>query len=264
MKKSLQHIFLVAIVLVIGLAACNKDITYVASPVTSSASTYIKFLHVSPSIATITGQTDNITLLNYNWSSMSFLKLTGTPLSYEKYFPTTTNGYLATKGGLQTFKFSLAAVSQKDSAELFLKTLQADAGKYYSFIITDSVKSTNSSKAMFLQDDLLSLTNDFIGLRFVHAIWNDTAAKTIDIYSTRNAAVIFSGKAAGSASAFTQLNYYSTSDTLIVKRAGTQFELARLNGFIPTPGRNYTLVYKGNGDVTTATLKPRSLFLYGH
>jgi hypothetical protein len=155
-------------------------------------------------------------------------------------------------------------VNQKDSLELFLKQVQADAGKYYSFIITDSIKSASLSKAMFLQDDLLTLGSTQIGMRFVHAIWNDTAAKNVDIFSVRNNATIFSGRSAGSASTFAPLNYFTTSDTLIVRRAGTSFALATLNSVAFTPGRNYTLVYKGNGAVTTTTAKPRSLLIYGH
>ncbi|MSP07865.1 MAG: DUF4397 domain-containing protein [Chitinophagaceae bacterium] len=264
MKKSLQHIFFGSLVLVIGLVACNKDTTYIADPVTLSSSAYIKFLHVSPSLATITGQADNVTLLNLDLKSNTYSKLTGTPLAYERYFPTTTNVYAAVTAGLKTIKFSLAAISQKDSLELFLKQVQADAGKYYSFIITDSIKSASLSKAMFLQDDILTLGSTQIGMRFVHAIWNDTAAKNVDIFSIRNNATIFSARGAGSASTFTPLNYFTTSDTLIVRRAGTTFALASLNGVGFTPGRNYTLVYKGNGAVTTATAKPRSLLIYGH
>jgi hypothetical protein len=264
MKKSLQHIIFGALVLFVGLVACNKDTTYVADPVTLSSSAYIKFLHVSPSLATITGQADNVTLLNLDLKSNTYSKLTGTPLAYERYFPTTTNVYAAVTAGLKTIKFSLAAISQKDSLELFLKQVQADAGKYYSFIITDSIKSASLSKAMFLQDDILTLGSSQIGMRFVHAIWNDTAAKNVDIFSIRNNATIFSGRSAGSASSFAPLNYFTTNDTLIVRRAGTTFALASLNGVGFTPGRNYTLVYKGNGAVTTATAKPRSLFVYGH
>ena len=87
MKKSLQHIIFGAFILVVGLAACNKDTTYVADPVTSSSSAYIKFLHVSPSLATITGQADNVTLLNLDLKSNTYSKITGTPLAYERYFP---------------------------------------------------------------------------------------------------------------------------------------------------------------------------------
>ena len=264
MKKSLQHIFFGSLVLVIGLVACNKDITYVAEPVSSSSNAYIKFLHLSPSLATITGQADNVTLLNLDLKSNTYSKITGTPLAYERYFPTTTNAYATIPTGLQTIKFSLAAVKQKDSIELFLKKVQIDAGKYYSFIITDSVKSQTNSKAMFLQDDLLTLGASQIGMRFVHAIWNDTAAKNIDIFSRRNNATIFSARSAGSATTFIPLNYFTTNDTLIVRRAGTTFALASLNGVGFTPGRNYTIVYKGNGAVTTTTAKPRSLLIYGH
>ena len=264
MKKSLQHIIFGALILVVGLVACNKETTYVADPVTSSSSAYIKFLHVSPSLATITGQADNVTLLNLDLKSNTYSKITGTPLAYERYFPTTTNAYATIPTGLQTIKFSLAAVKQKDSLELFLKKVQIDAGKYYSFIITDSVKSQTNSKAMFLQDDLLTLGASQIGMRFVHAIWNDTAAKNIDIFSRRNNATIFSARSAGSATTFIPLNYFTTSDTLIVRRAGTAFALATLNSVTLTPGRNYTLVYKGNGAVTASTAKPRSLLIYGH
>lgn len=264
MKKSLQHILLGSMVIILGLVACNKETTYLADPVIANTNAFVKFLHVSPSLATITAQADNITVLRYDWKSMTYDKLTGTPLAYEKYFPTTTNAYTSMTSGPQTFKFSLAAINQKDSVELFLKTVQADAGKYYSFIITDSVKSSSISKSMFLLDEVLALGSTQIGMRFVHAIWNDTAAKTVDLFSIRNNATIFAAKGAGSASAFIPLNYNTTSDTLIVRRAGTTFELARLNGVGFTPGRNYTLVYKGNGAVTLSTGKPRSLLIYGH
>ena len=264
MKKSLQHIIFGALALFVGLVACNKETTYIADPVSSRSDAFIKFLHVSPTLATITGQADNITLLNLDLKSNTYSKITGTPLAYEKYFPTTTNAYATIPTGMQTIKFSLAAVSQKDSMELFLKKVQIDAGKYYSFIITDSIKSETNSKAMFLQDDLLTLGASQIGMRFVHAIWNDTAAKNVDIFSVRNNANIFSARSAGTASTFTPLNYFTTSDTLIVRRAGTTFALATMNSATFTPGRNYTLVYKGNGAVTTTTAKPRSLFIYGH
>jgi hypothetical protein len=264
MKKSLQHILLGAFMLVIGLVACSKETEYLAEPVSTSTNAFVKIVHEAPNLATITGQTDNITVSRFNWSTMIYDKLTGTPITYDKTFPTTTNVYLSMPSGPQTFKFSLAAVSQKDSAELFLKSFQTDPGKYYSFIVTDSVKASSASKAIFLQDDILPLDVSQIGLRFVHAIWNDTAASTVDIFSARNNRVIFSAKGAGSASTFTAFNYFTTSDTLIVRRAGTTNELARLNTFVPTPGRNYTVVYKGNGTVTSSTGKPRSLMVYGH
>ena len=264
MKKSLQHILLGAFMLVIGLVACNKDTVYLAEPVSTSTNANVKFVHEAPNLATITGQIDNITVSRMNWSTLAFDKLTGTPIAYDKTFPTTTNAYLSMPSGPQTFKFSLAAVSQKDSAELFLKSFQTDPGKYYSFIMTDSVRASSASKAIFLQDDLLSLDVSQIGMRFVHAIWNDTAASTVDIFSTRNNRVIFAAKGAGSASNFSALNYYSTNDTLIVRRAGTVNELARMSGVGFTPGRNYTLVYKGNGTVTASSGKPRSLMVYGH
>lgn len=264
MKKSLQHILLGACMLVIGLVACNKDTEYLAQPVITGTNSFVKFVHEAPNLATITGQTDNITVSRFNWTTLIYDKLTGTPITYDKTFPTTTNVYLSMPSGPQTFKFSLAAVSQKDSAELFLKSFQTDPGKYYSVIMTDSVKAATASKAIFLQDDILPLDVSQIGLRFVHAIWNDTAASTVDIFSARNNRVIFSAKGAGSASTFSAFNYFTTSDTLIVRRAGTTNELARLNTFVPTPGRNYTVVYKGNGTVTSSTGKPRSLMVYGH
>ena len=96
------------------------------------------------------------------------------------------------------------------------------------------------------------------------SVETNTAAKNIDIFSRRNNATIFSTRSAGSATTFIPLNYFTTSDTLIVRRAGTTFALATFNGATFTPGRNYTLVYKGNGAVTTSTAKPRSLLIYGH
>ena len=102
-----------------------------------------------------------------------------------------------------------------------------------------------------------------IGLRFVHAILNDTAGKTVDLYSVKNAANIYENVGATAATGFEKKPQYS-NDTLIVRRAGTNFELARINGLSTLPGRSYSLVYRGNGKVTTSTAKPRGLVVYGH
>ena len=94
----------------------------------------------------------------------------------------------------------------------------------------------------------------------IHAVLNDTLGKNVDVYSTRLNANIFSNIAPGTTTAFVSEPYNFVSDTIIVKRAGINFELARIST-VATPiqrQRAYTLIYKGNAANTTAP-KGRSL-----
>ncbi len=259
MKKIFQNNFLTAVAVLFLFAACNKDVTYLANPVSSDNNAFVKIVHASPNFATVWGYADNINV--YNAQSTTVAKINGTTLAYDKYFPTTTNPYFAIAAGRQDFKFCIGGVFLADSINFYNASADLTAGGHYTYVVTDNLKT---SGGILLSDAIPALDTKTYGLRFVHAITNDTAGKTIDIFSTRNNAVIFTGQAAVSSTDFLTLNYTTTSDTLIVRRAGTTFELARVNGFVPTPGRSYTMLYRGNGAVTLSTGKPRGVIMYAN
>lgn len=259
MRKILQHKFLTAAVLLVFLSACSKKVEYIAEPNSADGKAYIKLLHVAPNFTTLTGLTDKVSVF-YTAPTGMYTKITGTTLAYDSYFPTTTNTYVALDPGTHTLRFSIGGVVLADSINFYNTQVQLEAGKKYSYFLTDNIKSN----AMFLADNVPAVDTNSIALRFVHAILNDTAGKAVDVYSKRNNAVIFSSRNAATSSDFATFAYTSVSDTLVVRRAGTSFALATLNGFSSTKGRSYSIVYKGNGAVTTTTAKPRSLAVYGH
>jgi hypothetical protein len=259
MKKIVQYKFLAAFALVALLAACNKNVEYLAEPVkVNEDMAYLKVIHVAPNFTTLTTLTDKVSVF-YTAKNGMYTKINGTTLAYDNMFPTTTTAYAAIISGLVPVRFSIGGVVLADSINFYKTSLTLRPGKKYSYFITDNV----TSSAMFFEDDVPVLGQDQIGLRFVHTILNDTAGKTVDLYSVKNAANIYENVGATAATGFEKKPQYS-NDTLIVRRAGTNFELARINGLTTIPGRSYSLVYRGNGKVTTSTAKPRGLVVYGH
>ncbi len=259
MKKIVQYKLLAAFAIVAIFAACNKDVEYIAEPVSVSEDmAYIKVLHVAPNFTALTTLSDKVSVF-YTAANGGYTKINGTTLAYDNMFPTANNTYSAIRSGLVPIRFSLGGVVLADSINFLSTSLTLRANKKYSYFMTDNV----TSSAMFFEDDVPVLGQDQISFRFVHAILNDTAGKNVDLYSVKNAGNIYENVGATAATGFEKKPYY-TNDTLIVRRSGTNFELARINGLSTVPGRSYSLVYRGNGKVTTSTAKPRGLVVYGH
>ena len=259
MKKIAQYKFLAAFALVALLAACNKDVEFVAEPVmVKEDMAYLKVIHVAPNFTTLTTLADKVSVF-YTAENGMYTKINGTTLAYDNMFPTVTTAYVAINSGLIPIRFSIGGVVLADSINFYKTSLTILPGKKYSYFMTDNV----TSSAMFFEDDVPVLGQDQISFRFVHTILNDTAGKNVDLYSVKNAGNIYENVGATAATGFEKKPYY-TNDTLIVRRAGTSFELARINGLATVPGRSYSLVYRGNGKVTTSTAKPRGLVVYGH
>jgi len=132
-------------------------------------------------------------------------------------------------------------------------------------MIIDSIMSLRNSSQIFVRDSIVQPPPGYYNLRFIHAVWNDTAGKGIDIWSTRNNRYIFSNLKPGAISTFSQWPYNALlNDTLYVRRTGSPtVTLATLNGASFSNQRTYTLYYKGDGNLTTGT-KARSLAIYVH
>jgi hypothetical protein len=138
----------------------------------------------------------------------------------------------------------------------FNKVLEPNA--YYSYIITDSLISSNESKQIWIKDNFTLTDTTHFTLRLIDAVINDAA--NIDVYSIRNASNIFSNISPTAVTPFNTFNYTLLSDTLIVRTAGTLTEIGRLNGVIFNRGRPYTILYKGQHGITGTKSKVLTSF----
>jgi Domain of unknown function (DUF4397) len=253
MKKNISLIIIFSIAGLIW--SCAKKIDLVDPVSGTDGLAFIKVADFSPAFSQVVNGRDSFNVyINGN-------KVNGPFLTYGSFFPSTTNPYLGVPAGPQSIRITVNGVLTPDSITLatFNKTLAA--GAYYSFILTDSLLKTDESKQIFVQDNFTPADLEHFSLRFIHAILNDTLGKNVDIYSTRYAANIFSDISTGTTTAFTTQAYTLLTDTLIVRRPGILYELARLNTVSFNRQRAYTLVYKGQPASTTGT-KARSLTTY--
>lgn len=241
------------------LWSCSKQTTLenVAVTTNPTGTAFIKIVHFSPAFRLATAKSDSINIF------VNDTKLNGSFLTFGSMFPSTTNLYASVPAGITALKLTTSGVNTPDSIAVVTMSKTLEAGKYYSLIITDSVLSTSATKQIFTQDNFVISDTTKFTMRFVHAILNDTAGKNIDVYSTRVAANIFTNVSPGTVTDFTVQPYNFVTDTLIVRRAGGTFELARLSTATNPLARQraYTLLYKGTPSTTTAP-KGRALVTY--
>ncbi len=260
MKK---NIYLLLILTSMGslLWSCSKQATDgIATKTSIEGSAFIKIAHFSPAFRLAVNGSDSFNVY------VNGMKLNGAFLTYGSLFPSVTNMYAAVPAGNNIIRLTMNGVLTPDSLMIATYTKSLVAGKYYSFIITDSLKSTSNSKQIFVEDNFMFSDTTTFTMRFVNAIMNDTAGKNVDVYSTRRASNIFYNISPGTVSEFVPQPYNFVTDTLIVRRAGSMFELARLSTASNPLGRNraYTLVYKGLPGVLTTGTKGRSLVTFAN
>ena len=261
MKKILSYTTLTAAVL-ITFIACKKQADIVAPFATTDDQAFVRVIHASPFFRQVFNAPDSFNIFVNN------AKVNGPLITYAGLFPTsgTAFGYIAVPQGLVNIKLTVAGTVNTDSIPLTLFTKIFTKGQYYSIIVTDNFKSATDSSKIILQDTYTKPGNGNYSVRFVHAVLNDTAGLNIDVFSARRNANIFNAIKPGQIVNFQTFPYNSqVSDTFYVRRAGT---LQNLAISIATPGflgnqRVYTLIYRGNGDLTTGT-KARVLFPYLH
>ncbi len=256
MKKN-NSIILMATCIAGLLSSCSRELDHVAPTAGTDGLAFIKIAQFSPSFRQVLNGRDSFNVY------VNGTKLNGTFLTYGSYFPSTTNLYAAVPAGPQSIKITVNGITTPDSMTLATVTKTLTGGSYYSFIMTDSLLNANESKQIFVTDNFVRTDTTHYTVRFVHAILNDTVGKNIDVYSPRLGANMFSNVSPGTVSAFVTEPYTLLTDTLIVRRAGGTFELARLPAVVFARERAYTLVYKGQPGATTGT-KPRSLGIYNN
>lgn len=253
MKKYITSLILLTCT--IGLIwSCSKKIENIALVTPTDGYAFIKFGQYSPNFRTIVNGRDSFNIY------VNEKKINGAFLTFNSIFPGTSNLYAAVPAGIQTIRMTVNGVNTPDSVSLFAYSKNLVAGKYYSLFVTDSMTSLIESKQMFLTDNFARTDTLHYTIRLVHTIFNDLGGN-IDIYSNRLAANMFSNISPGTTTSFASQPYTLALDTLILRRAGTLTELARLNGAVLARERAYTLVYKGNASATTGT-KARALSLF--
>ena len=237
--------------------ACTKETKYDAVTFSPAGSAFIKVLDYAPSFRQVTSNRDSFNIFVNN------IKINGSFLTYNSAYPNGVNDtYAAVPPGTQSIRLSVNGVVTPDSITIATFSKTINAGEYYTLILTDSLLNNLNATQIWVKDNPVLTDTGHFTLRFIHAVLNDTAGKNVDIYSSRYLVNIFSNVAPAATTPFTPFAYTTLSDTLIVRRAGTLNELARLNSASFTRQRAYTLVYKGNGNLTSATTKGRNLSIH--
>jgi hypothetical protein len=269
MKKNKYFLPLLAVAsLGVLIAACEKK-DGIASPelVTAGAKSdmaHVKVVHAAPNFRDRIGVPDSLDIY------LNGIKInSGSNFTYGNAFPanpTAPNSavgtYAAVRAGAVNVRVVRRGASIFDSATVAnIPTILA-AGGYYSFIITDSVRNLRDSSRIFVRDNFPIPNPGRYALRLIHAA-ADSADRRIDIWSSRRNNYLYNNIPSGFVGSFIIQPQFSVADTLIVRRAGTMTELARINNIIFTDQRVYTLLYRGKEGLTSGT-KARSLIYYLH
>jgi hypothetical protein len=277
MKHTLYSIM--AAFLVLGSFSCKKkaDLAAAIEPVNTSKS-YLKVIHSSPSFRLIHNQPDTFNVFVNNQ------KINATTLSYDGIFPfsvnSTTNSFTATyaavEPGASNIRLALPGKANPDSLTIFSLDKTLEGGKFYTLMITDSIKMERDSSKIFVQDlfNQLPVRSGYFNFRFINAAMNDTAGKTVNVFSYARNASIFTNVKPGTITGFSQLGFNITvPDTFYIRRflgtgvkdTGQIFAKIFFNSAVAGGGnpdqRSYTLYYKGNANIATGA-KARSVAAY--
>ena len=254
--------------------SCKKNQNKVADySITDSTLAHIKIIDASDSFRKVTkGMPDSFNVYVNGERVTSSTSAPAVPsMTFGAIFPglaSAGSAYLTVSPGSASIRLSYDGVVNADSVTILSLTKTLVPGGYYTFMITDSLLSTRDSNRIFVRDYYKTPVPGYVNLRFINAVINDTAGKTVDLWSyARNAAVLTKIKP-DSVTSFQSLGINSgVSDTFYVRRTGTTLNLAKL--LFPPVGqtasqRTYTLFYYGDGNLTGTAKKARTLGYYNH
>ncbi len=261
MFKRSNLLFIISVAIAGVLAGCDKELQEdVPATLTGEGYSYIRVIHASPTFRSVVTTPGIQTRDSFNLY-VSGAKVNSSFLTYNSMFPGQTTGYIAVTSGLHYFRLTLNGVKTADSATLHTFQKVLEPGQRYSYILTDSIRSSNENRQMLLKDNFNNPVPGNYAVRFVHAVMNDTVGKTVDVYSFRRKANIFTNIKIGDATGFVEYGPSGT-DTLSVRRNGTTWELTRLNSIPFASGRVYTVIYRGLTSPLPANTRPRGAVYY--
>ncbi|MCU0403522.1 MAG: DUF4397 domain-containing protein [Chitinophagaceae bacterium] len=238
------------------LWSCEKE-KEIQAPWETAGSTsekaHLRIIHASPNFRAVTGRPDSIHVF------VNTAKVNGARMSFGSAFPATTpNSYIALPAGLSNIKISVGGLVNYDSIPITSITTTMDAGRYYSLVITDSIMNgSRDSAKMFMRDDVPNLFQGRTSFRFINCMVDTgaTATQRVDVWSSRRNNYLYTNVATGTISSFSNQPFINLGDTLIVRRAGTTTEIARLNNIIFGDTRVYTMFLRGQVNVTGTKAK---------
>jgi hypothetical protein len=256
----LNKTMLVVLAVSLGFLACEKKREIVAPwDETGSDGNFaqLRIVHASPNFRALTGQADSINIF------VNGSKINGARLTYGGAFPAVSpTTYAAVPFGAVQIKVSVGGLVNLDSIGVATINANFTRGERYSFIITDSLlNASRDSARMLVRDSFPTPLNGRTWLRMVNALVDTATDKRVDVWSTRRNNNLFTNVQPGSVGAFTNQPFINFPDTLIVRRAGTATELARLQNITFANQRVYTIFLRGDVIVPSGA-KARTLTWY--
>ena len=250
-------IFIVAVIGILVINSCYKrdeSITVLQLNAGNDLA-YLKFINTytaaSPSAASpAAGPSVNIFVNN--------VKINAAALSYAGSFPLSPL-YAGITPGLGTnIKVVLNRTSGTALPSDTISNFNYDLGanSYTTFYITDTTPNPTPYNPFIVPIAEL-VTNAPVGFfraRFVNLI---PSTDTLEVFSKRLNAVIFSGQLYKNGTPMVELPTFTVSDTFQLRKVSAPATvLASINGFFPTSARVYTVYCTGN---ITGTPKARAL-----
>ena len=216
------------------LAACEKETKlYLSEQTDLSGKAFIK----------VYSATLNATR---NYVYVDNKPLTGAGIAYGGLFPSVSY-YATINAGSRSLEIKDTLLTTTQTPVKFSSTF--DAGSNYTIFTYDT---TTAAKQLVVKDNIDVPKDTTARIRFANFIFARIAVPAVDIFSIKRQANIFSNVATNTVTGF--IPYASDiADTLFVRAAGTTTNLTQLNGILPREKRSYTVVFRGNYQVTSGT-----------
>ena len=195
-----------------------------------------------------------------NYVYVDNVPLTGVPIDFGSFFPSSSTGSSVAAGSKQFLIKDTIRTSVQPQLS-FTPTLTAKSA--YTIFMYDTfttIKQKTVETKIQIPDDTSAR------VRFANFVYHPSAIAGIDIYSTRRKANVASNLMPTDVTDF--MPYASaTNDTLFVTEAGNPSNrLDTLRPFNPTPKRSYTLVFQGRWRTNEAggAANPRVLSVFAN
>lgn len=195
-----------------------------------------------------------------NYVYVDNIPLTGAPITFGSFFPSSATGAAVASGSKQfLIKDTIGTSAQPQLT--FTQTLNARSG--YTIFMYDTF-TTIKQKTV---ETIIEIPNDTTArVRFANFVYHPSAISGIDIFSTRRNANVVSNLLPTNVTPF-MAYAAATNDTLYVTEAGNPSNrLDTLRPFNPTPKRSYTLIFRGRwrtNEIGNAA-NPRTLSVFAN
>ena len=240
-------ILITAVISILVINACydkNESLTILPGTYANNIA-YVKFINtyaaLNPStVSPAAGPAVNV--------FVNGAKINAAPIGYGGSFPLSP-AYTGVAPGLAiNIKVILNRTNNTPVAGDTLSNKNYDLGvnSYTTFYIADTTPNPTplNPYVVLIQELITNAPVGFFRARFVNMI---PSTDTLEVFSRRLNAVIFSGQLYKNATPTVELPTFITSDTLQLRKVSAPTTiLASINGFFPTSARVYTVYCTGN------------------